>query len=108
MGVFDNDSDEISLDVLDIEEFASSQSGRKPKARAYRIRVDKAVLQVDKPEMLGREILVLANKVPVEAYRLKQKLHNGEMQTIELDTKVDFRGPGVERFVTLKLENTEG
>lgn len=108
MEILSNDSEEVLDTILDIEEFTSRNQGRKPKARAYRIRVDKSNFEVSQPGLLGREILVLANKVPVEGYRLKQKLHNGEMQTIELDTRVDFRGPGVERFVTLKLENTEG
>lgn len=103
-----SNSEELVVDVIDLEEFTSRDLGRKPKARAYKIRVDKQIFQVDEPEMAGREILALANKVPVEGYRLKQKLHSGEMQTLELDTRVDFRAPGVERFVTLKLENTEG
>lgn len=101
-------SEEVELDELDIEEFAGRESARKPKAKKYVIRVDKTKYTVDRPEMTGREILILSAHQPPDGYRLRQKLHSGQMTTVELDAAVDFRGPGVERFSTIKLENTEG
>ena len=103
-----SDSDELEVEELDVEEFAGRSRDRKPPAKRYVIRVDKTKYTVNRPEMAGREILVLSGNLPPEDYRLKQKLHGGQMTTIELNEVVDFRGPGVERFSTLKLENTEG
>lgn len=56
----------------------------------------------------GASHLELAGKVPVEQYKLTQKLHGGAAKTIGLDESVDFREPGVERFMTLKRDQTEG
>jgi hypothetical protein len=103
-----NNIDELDVEELEIEAYAISHPDRKPKAKTYIIRIDKTVFRVHQPEMTGLELLTLAGKVPVADYRLRQKFRNGEMQTVELDARVDFRAPGVERFVTLKLENTEG
>jgi hypothetical protein len=103
-----HDNEELELDELEIEAFSLNNQDRKPRAKVYLIRVDKAIYRVKQPEMTGRAILELAGKVPPESYRLRQKFRNGEMHTIELDTKVDFRAPGLERFVTIPLENTEG
>jgi len=102
------ESEEIEMDELDVEDYAGRNQARKPKTKTYIIRVDKTQFRVDQPDMTGRAILSLASKLPPEEYRSKQKLHGGEMKTVGLDESVDFRAPGVERFVTLKLENTEG
>lgn len=104
----DSDIDGFEVEELDVEEFAGRSQARKPRAKTYIIRVDKTQFKVAQSGMTGRAILSLASKLPPEEYRLKQKLHGGEMRTVGLDESVDFRAPGVERFVTLKLENTEG
>ena len=51
----------------------------------------------------------------VERFRLSechssisQKLHGGQVKTIGLDEVADFTCPGVERFMTLPLDQTEG
>lgn len=72
------------------------------------IRVDKTKYKVNVPQMLGREILHLAGKTPAESYKLTQKFHGGAANTVGLDNTVDFRAPGVERFMTLKRDQTEG
>ena len=100
---------EVEVDEVEIETFAQ-QGGvhRAPKAKRYVIRVDKTKYTVDVSAMTGREILVLAGKVPAEQYKLTQKQHGGGAATIQLDDVVDFRAPGVERFMTLKRDQTEG
>jgi hypothetical protein len=58
--------------------------------------------------MTGRELLVLAGKSPPERWTVSQKLHGGQTRQIGLDDVADFTEPGVERFMTLPLDQTEG
>jgi hypothetical protein len=100
---------EFETEEVEIELFAQKGgTERAPKARRYVIRVDKTKYTVTVPAMTGREILTLAGKVPPEQYKLTQKRHGGAATTIGLDDTVDFRAPGVERFMTLKRDQTEG
>lgn len=95
------------VDLVDIEECA--KAGRKPpKAHRYRIRIDKQHHVVEVPSMTGRELLVLAGKTPPERYTISQKLRGGQTETIGLNDEADFTAPGVERFMTLPLDQTEG
>jgi hypothetical protein len=99
---------------FDVDEVVVEEHGRRggteplPRARRYVIRIDKTTYQVNVPEMLGRDILTTAGKIPPEQYKLTQKLHGGAAQTVGLDELVNFRKPGVERFMTLKRDQTEG
>lgn len=94
------------LDEVDIEEYAKSDR-KPPKARRYRIRIDKTHYVVEVSSMTGRELLKLAGKDPVR-FAISQKLRGGQMKRIGLDEVVDFTSPGVERFVTMPLDQTEG
>jgi len=58
--------------------------------------------------MTGREILTLAGKIPPESFQLRQKLKGGTVRKIGLDDNVDFTEPGVEKFMTIPLDQTEG
>jgi hypothetical protein len=94
-------------EVIDLEEYA--KSGRKPpRARRYRIRIDKQHYTVEVSGMTGRELLTLAGKTPVTGYMISQKLHGGEARKVGYDERVDFTTPGLERFMTLPLDQTEG
>lgn len=101
---------EAEVDVIEVEEYTKKVNGKDklPKAKKYIIRVDKTKFTVEVTEMTGREVLTLAGKTPVEQYKLTQKMHGGAAKTIGLDDTVDFTEPGVERFMTLKLDQTEG
>ena len=101
---------EAEVDEIEIEVYAQQVHGKEkpPKAKKYIIRVDKTKFTVEVTGMTGREILTLAGRTPVEQYKLTQKMHGGAAKTIGLDDKVDFTEPGVERFMTLKLDQTEG
>lgn len=100
---------EFETEELEIESFAQKGGkGRAPRARRYIIRIDKQKYTVPVPMMTGREILTLAGKVPPEDYKLTQKHHGGAATTVGLDDTVDFRAPGVERFMTLKRDQTDG
>lgn len=101
------DSAELLLDEVDLEQFAKAGKN-PPKAKAYRIRVDKDHFSVPHETRTGREILVIASKQPPEAFILTQKMRGGVVKTIELNDIVDFTTPGIERFNTLPRKVTEG
>ncbi len=93
--------------IIDIEEHV--KTGKElPHGYRYRIRIDKTYYVVTKTSITGRELLELASKTPVEQYRIYQKLKGGESIEIAYDEEVDLIRRGIERFMTLKLENTEG
>ena len=95
-----------TAEVIDLEEHA--KSGKKPpRARSYRIRIDRDRFEVEASGLTGRQILGLAGKTP-EGHLLSQKLHGGRVDPIGADQYVDFTTPGVERFQTLALDPTEG
>lgn len=101
--------EEFEAEEIEIEEYGKKGGEhRHPRARRYVIRVDKEKHVVHVSHMTGREILTLAGKMPPEQYKLTQKFHGGAAQTVGLDEDVDFRRPGVERFMTLKRDQTEG
>jgi hypothetical protein len=98
---------EEDVEVIDIEDF--TKAGKLiPEGKKYKIRIDKDKYVVHVPSMKGREILMLAKKNPPERYRLDEKLKGGHTRKIGLNEIVDFTKPGVERFMTLPLDQTEG
>lgn len=100
------DSNE-QIEIIDLEEF-SKENKKPPKNKKYRIRIDRQQYVVDVECMTGREILELAGKTPVEQYQLRQKLRGGQVVKIRLDEKVDFTTHGIEKFMTIPLDQTEG
>jgi hypothetical protein len=94
-------------ELIDVEEYA--KAGREiPRAKRYRIRIDKQHYEVEVASMTGRQLLALAGKTPAERYRIDEKLRGGQARRIGLDETADFTAPGVERFMTLPLDQTEG
>ena len=92
---------------VDIE--ACAEHGHEtPRANRYTIRVDRQRYVVDRPAMTGREILALAGKDPVKRFRLDQKLRGGQAKKVAYDESVSFCAPGVERFMTVPLDQHEG
>lgn len=100
------DADDQTVDLADLEDLAKSDK-RPPKAKTYRIRLDKLKYDVSKPGMTGAEILALAGKTPV-THLLSQKFRGGVVEAIAPTQFVDFRNPGVERFQTIATDPTEG
>ena len=92
---------------IDLESYAR-RGESPPKAKRYKIRVDKTIVVVNGPAITGRQILEAAGRIPPERYRLDQKLRGGETRKIELTTVVDLSVPGIERFMTIPLDQTEG
>ena len=102
------DDQEIE-EELDVEAFAKANPSdcRKPHAKIYIIRIDREYLRVPEPELAGKEILRLAGKTP-ETHKLFQKHRKGESTPVEPDQVVSFVAPGVERFMTIPCDTTEG
>ncbi|MEQ1603421.1 MAG: multiubiquitin domain-containing protein [Pyrinomonadaceae bacterium] len=94
------------IEVIDIEEFAKAGKA-VPKGKKYRIRVDKERFTVDSSRIKGKDILALVGKTP-EKYNLYQHIRGERPKLIAADQTVDLTDAGVERFSTMKIENTEG
>ncbi|MDB4875598.1 MAG: hypothetical protein JWM41_2044 [Gemmatimonadetes bacterium] len=92
---------------VDVEEFAT-RGHPVPKATRYRIRVDRSVYIVNGPNITGREVLEVSNHVPVEHWRLDERFRGGATKKVELNEVVDLTTAGLERFMTLPLDQTEG
>lgn len=94
-------------EIIDLE-WCAKHGHTPPKGRKYRIIIDRDKYIVDKECMIGKEILLIAGKNPPERFQLRQKLKHGNVVTIDYDQKVCFTEPGIEKFKTLPLDQTEG
>ena len=94
----------VEADVpVDIE--ACAERGvRPPRARRYRVRVDREPVVIGEPCPTGAEILEAAERTPATRYQLYQIERGGQKRAVAGDETVDLRRPGVERF--LSIENT--
>lgn len=95
------------IEIIDVE--AYSKEGKPvPKNKRYRIKIDRELFVVERECMTGRELLTLARKTPPEKFQLNVKLKGGKVEPVRLDETVCFTKPGVEKFMTLPLDQTEG
>jgi hypothetical protein len=101
------DIDQEIHEEVEIEVYGKENT-RPPKAKRYIIRIDKVKHTVHVSHMTGRQLLNLAGKTPPEKYSISEKLHGGQVKPIGLDEVADFTKHGVERFMTLPLDQTEG
>jgi Multiubiquitin len=99
-----DDGTEWEVEEEDLE--AAAKAGTPP--RRAKLRIDRDYFTVASAVLTGREILVLAGKVPPEQFLLSQKLRGGQATKIDLNERVDLRTPGVERFMTLPKDQKEG
>jgi energy-coupling factor transporter ATP-binding protein EcfA2 len=100
------DDGKIVEEIIDIEEYV--RSGRKPpRAKGYKIRIDKLKYTVHVHEMNGTQILAEAGKTP-DKYLLSQKLKGGKVVPVGPLEVVNFHLHEVERFQTLAKDPTEG
>jgi hypothetical protein len=96
----------IEVEIIEIEVYA--REGRPvPRGKHYRIRVDKEHFVVRQPMITREEILALVDKRP-QLYQVYQHVRGGQTKIIKSGEHVDLTEPGIERFTTLKIENTEG
>jgi hypothetical protein len=94
-------------DIIDIEAYAKADKP-VPDAKQYQIKVNKEKYTVNHAVVTGREVLTVAGLMPVEQYRLDLKLNGGSTRQVGLEERIDLQEKGVEKFLTLKLDQTEG
>lgn len=99
--------EEILDEVVDLEAYAK-EGKRPPPAKAYRFKINDTAYVWDKPNITGREVLVLAGLTPPENYTLRVKLAGHKPQKVELDQPIDLRHPGTEKFRAIRKEQTDG
>ncbi len=93
-------------EVVDLEAYA--REGKSvPLGQAYRIKVGKEYFTATTSTMMGRDILTLAGKTPPERHILQRKIKD-QVTRVALDQPVDFTETGLERFMTIPNEVTEG
>lgn len=99
----------VEIIIIDIEVFTKEKRPvpHGPKYH-YLILIDRQKYKVEKPSMTGRELLTLAGKVPPERFQLNQRFHGGKVRKVGLDEHVSFTEPGIEKFMTVPLDQTEG
>lgn len=101
-------SSDEQFDVEEVDLEAEAKGGKAPpRARRYRLRIDNEYRVSTTPTISGREILALVGKLP-EAFVLTQKTHGRGTTQVAADQVVDLRAPGVERFMTLARDATDG
>jgi hypothetical protein len=86
----------------------SAGQGQGGKPQVYRIQIDKAHFETSNPTPTGRDLLTLSGKAPVEQFGIYLRVAGTQPQRIGLNEQVDLTSPGVDRFVTLPLDQTEG
>lgn len=98
--------DLVILDEVEIEVYGKDNR-KPPLAHRYVIRINKTKYTVEQRILSGTELLALAGKDPNQN-KLYQKLHGGQLKEIAPQVKVDLSAPGIERFQTVPLNETEG
>lgn len=93
--------------IIDIEVYVK-ENRVIPNGHHYLILIDRQKFKVEKEQMSGREILRLAGKIPVERFQLNQRFKGGKVSKIGYDEEVSFVEAGIEKFMTIPLDQTEG
>lgn len=99
--------EELLETIVDLEQCAC-EGKKPPRATHYRVRIDKKRYVLENPHPTGRELLLIAGKVPPAKWVLRQIFRNGPAVAVPLDEKVDLRTPGVEKFSTMPTEISDG
>jgi multiubiquitin len=74
----------------------------------YRFQVDKDHFDSANPTLTGRDVLLIAGKNPPQQFALYIKHRGGQPKRVQLEETVDLGMPGIEKFLTLPLDQTEG
>jgi hypothetical protein len=78
------------------------------RKQEYIVMVDRTLITFDVECATGKVILERAGKVPFERFQLNQRLKGGKVEKVGYDQKVCFSDPGLEKFMTIPLDQTEG
>jgi hypothetical protein len=93
--------------IIDIEVYVR-ENKEIPRGHHYLIMIDRQKFKVEQESLTGSEILKLAGKTPVERFQLNQRFKGGKVIKVDYDKTVSFVEPGVEKFMTIPLDQTEG
>lgn len=85
----------------------SGEEKNPPKPQTYSLRVDQEKYEVDQECLTGKQILEIAGKLPVNRFQLNVKI-KGKVEKVENDQIICFSNPGLEKFMTIPLDQTEG
>ena len=99
--------EEILDEIADLEEYAR-QGKEAPHCRGYRYKVNGDPLVSDSPKITGKTVLEKANLLPVERYMLRVKIAGHPPRKVALDEVVNLRHPGIEKFLAIPQDQTEG
>lgn len=97
----------MQLDIIDIEIY-SKENKTVPKGCKYKIKVDREKYVIDQSTITGKEILELAGKTPHTRWLVNQRITGGAIKKIDYNEVVDLTTLGIEKFLTLPLDQTEG
>lgn len=78
------------------------------EAPKFKIKIDGAMYDVSQKTMTGRELLALAGKTPIERYEISKREKGNIIKKVAYEEVVDLSDPGLEKFVTLPLDQTDG
>lgn len=84
------------------------KDGKPEEKKHYVIMIDRNTYKVEQECMTGKEILTLAGKTPVERFQLNVRYKGGKVSKVGYDQVICFSEPGIEKFMTLPLDQTEG
>ena len=98
---------EILDEIIDIEDYAA-QGLHVPKARGYRIRVNRERLEIFEQDPTRETILTKAGLLPVDQWTLRLKLRGGGSELIKPGQRIDLCAHGIEKFKALPRGQTEG
>ncbi|MDP3442885.1 MAG: multiubiquitin domain-containing protein [Ignavibacteria bacterium] len=85
----------------------TKQKGEK-EAPKLKIKIDGTMYDVSQKMMTGRELLALAGKTPIERYEISKREKGNIIKKVAYEEVVDLSDPGLEKFVTLPLDQTDG
>lgn len=102
-----NKKSETEVTTIDVAQFAN-EGKIVPPGQHYKIMVDRQHFTIKQECMEGQEILILAGKTPHDRFQLNQRFKGGKVVKVGYDQKVCFTEPGIEKFMTIPLDQTEG
>ena len=74
----------------------------------YRFTVMKTLYQIHEKMVSGQKICEIAGLIPPEKYKLDMRMDNGKYREVPLDMVIDLSEPGIEKFVYITRDQTEG
>ena len=87
---------------------ASDSECRPIPGETYRFTVMKQLYHTHEKLISGRKICEVAGLLPPENYKLDMKMVSGEYREVPLDMIIDLSESGLERFVYITRDQTEG